>query len=169
MPRQTEVIIDSMRVSLTSQNRMLMLKEKNGDLYLPLFIGQFEAESIIIALQEIEVSRPQPHDLIRNIIKDLDARLVSAVITDMKTSTFYAELILTDAEGKEIHVDSRPSDAIAVALRAHVPIYVDYDLLMANAVFPEKDVRGSRPAHFEDDEPDDDDLSAFRDFFNNIG
>ena len=169
MPRQTEVTIDSMRVSLTSQNRMLMLKEKNGDLYLPLFIGQFEAESIIIALQEIEVSRPQPHDLVRNIIKDLDARLVRAVITDMKAASFYAELILEDEAGKEFHVDSRPSDAIAVALRAHVPIYVDYEVLMANAVFPEPDVRSGRPAHFENDEPDEDDLSAFKDFFDNIG
>ena len=169
MARKTEMYVDNMRVSLTSQNRLLMLKEKNGDLYLPLFVGQFEAESIILSLQEIEISRPQPHDLIRNIIKDLGARVISAVITEMKAATFYAELILEDREGNRIPVDCRPSDAIATALRAHAPIYVDHDLLLANAIFPEADVRTNRPTPEEDDAGDDEGLTAFKDFFDNIG
>ena len=165
MSEKTEVQVESMRVSLTNQNRLILLKEKNGPLSLPLFIGQFEAEAIVLALQDIEISRPQPHDLIRNVVKALDAQILSAEITEMRSATFIAEIILQNGAGNRICVDCRPSDAVSVALRAHAPIYVRRELMDAYGIQPEQDIRtGSRPGAAEQG-PDDEDLSAFKDFF----
>ena len=94
MSDKTEVLVKSLRVSLTNQSRILLLKEKNGPLSLPLFIGQFEAESIVLSLQEIEISRPQPHDLIRSTIRLLDGAIVSAEITVLKAASYFAVNII---------------------------------------------------------------------------
>ena len=170
MSGKTEVTIESLRVSLTSQHRIILLKEKDGVLSLPFFIGQFEAEAIVLALQDIEISRPQPHDLMRSIIKALDSQILRAEITEMKAATFYAELVLQNADGGEVHIDCRPSDAIAVALRAHAPVYVDRYLMDTCGIRPETDIRRknqSRPQG--SDSTDDEDLTAFKDFFDNFG
>ncbi len=167
MSEKTEVQVDSLRVSLTSQNRIILLKEKEGPLFLPVFIGQFEAESIVLALQEIEISRPQPHDLLRNTIKALGARVLSAEITEMRSATFIAEILLENSAGEEVRIDCRPSDAIAIALRTHVPVYVSQDLLESYGIQPEEDIRANRPPQTDTGDGDDD-LSAFQDFFNNI-
>lgn len=168
MSDKTEVIVESMRVSLTSQNRLILLREVGGPLSLPLFVGQFEAESIIIALQEIEISRPQPHDLLRTVIKALGGRMLRAEITEMRSATYIAEIIMEDSSGSEVHIDCRPSDAISLALRAHVPVYVSRSLMDAYGIQPEADVRTKRKPQNTDENPEDEDLSAFRDFFDNI-
>ena len=94
MSEKTEVLVQSLRISLTNQNRLLLLKDKNGPLSLPLFVGQFEAEAIVLSLQEIEISRPQPHDLIRSAIRALDGQIISVEITVMKAATFFAVILL---------------------------------------------------------------------------
>ena len=156
MSEKTEVRVQSLRVSLTNQNRILLLKEIDGPLSLPLFIGQFEAEAIVLSLQNIEISRPQPHDLIRDVIIALDGRILSAEISVMK------------ADGAKIHLDCRPSDAISVALRAHVPIYVDRELMQAYGILPEPDVRTQKAQQDQPSDTDEDDLSAFSDFLSNF-
>lgn len=168
MSEKTEVRVDSLRVSLTNQNRLILLKEKEGTLSLPVFIGQFEAESIVLALQEIEISRPQPHDLILSAVKALGGRILSAEITEMRSATFIAEIVLEDSAGGEVRIDCRPSDAVAAALRAHVPFYVRRSLMDAYGIQPEEDIRTKRPPKKSPGDPDDDDLSAFQDFFDNI-
>ena len=168
MSEKTEVQVQSLRISLTNQNRILLLKEKNGPLSLPLFIGQFEAEAIVLALQDIEISRPQPHDLIRSAIKALDGRILFSQITVMKASTFYAEILVENAYGERIHLDCRPSDAVSVALRSHVPIYVDRELMQYYGIFPEPDVRTQKAQQDQQADADDDDLAAFSDFLSNF-
>ena len=169
MPEKTEVVVQSLRVSLTNQNRILLLKEKNGPLSLPLFVGQFEAEAIVLSLQEIEISRPQPHDLIRSAIQTLDGRIRSVETTVMKAATFLAVICMEDADGQEKYLDCRPSDAIAVALRANVPIYVNHDLMQEYGILPEPDVRTKRKTEEpENDNNEDEDLSAFSDFLSNF-
>lgn len=168
MSEKTEVQVQSLRVSLTNQNRILLLKEKDGPLSLPLFVGQFEAESIVLSLQEIEISRPQPHDLIRSVIKAMDGRILYAEITVMKASTFYAEIVIANADGMMIRLDSRPSDAIAVALRSNVPIYVDHELMQQFGIMPEPDVRTKRTNGDPNNDSDEEDLSAFSDFLSNF-
>lgn len=168
MSEKTEVQVQSLRVSLTNQNRILLLKEINGPLSLPLFIGQFEAEAIVLSLQNIEISRPQPHDLLCDVIKALDGRILSAEIIVMKASTFYAEILIENADGAKVHLDCRPSDAISVALRAHVPIYVDRHLMQSYGIFPEPDMRTQKDRQVQPSDEDDDDLSAFSDFLSNF-
>jgi len=144
MNKLIEVKIDSLRVSLTNQQRIVVLKELDGDRYLPIWIGPYEAEAITIALQEIEISRPQTHDLMKNTIENLGANLVQIIISDLKEDIFYGTLVIRK-NGEEIRVDSRPSDAIAIAVRAHVPIMVSQNVMDEASIIPEDISAAPRP------------------------
>lgn len=137
MRQLIEVKIDSLRVSLTNQQRIVVLKQVDADRFLPIWIGPYEAEAITIALQEIEVSRPQTHDLLNSLIGKLGGRLTRVEISALKDDIFFGTLVI-DKEGKEIEVDSRPSDAIAVAVRAHVPILVNSKVMDEASIIPEE-------------------------------
>jgi len=139
MTNQIEVKIDSLRVSLTNQQRIVILKQVNADRYLPIWIGPYEAEAITIALQEIEISRPQTHDLIKNVITKLGGVIDHIVINEIKDDIFYG-LIIIQRSGKFVEIDSRPSDAIALAVRAHVPIYVSNEVMDIASILPETNV-----------------------------
>lgn len=140
MSRMVEVVIDSVRVSLTNQQRIVVLRDIHVERYLTIWIGPYEAESITIALQEIELARPQTHDLIKKMLAALDARLEQVEVAALREDVFYANLVI-DAHGTQIRVDARPSDAIALAVRAHVPVFVAEDVMEAAAILPEKDIQ----------------------------
>ncbi|MBN2256605.1 MAG: bifunctional nuclease family protein [Anaerolineaceae bacterium] len=94
MARMIELVIDSVRVSLTNQQRIVILKELTAERYLPIWIGPYEAEAITIALQEVEIARPQTHDLIKNILHTLNARLVRIEISALKDDVYFANLLV---------------------------------------------------------------------------
>lgn len=144
MSRMVEVVIDSVRVSLTNQQRIVVLREVNNERYLPIWIGPYEAESITIALQEIEVARPQTHDLLKNVIGTLNGRLLRIEVISLKDEVFFGNLVV-EANGRVLNIDSRPSDALALAVRAHVPILVSRDVLDSAGVEPEDDMRSAKP------------------------
>jgi len=123
-----EVFVESIRVNMANYKRVVMLKEKQNGRYLPIWIGHFEADAIAIPLQNVQVSRPLTHDLLRSVISALGAKVLSIVINDLADETFYAKLVL-DADGRHLEIDSRPSDAIALAVRLGVPIYVAESVL----------------------------------------
>ncbi|MCD6290175.1 MAG: bifunctional nuclease family protein [Anaerolineae bacterium] len=163
-----EVSIDSVRVSLMSQHRIVVLKEIDSDRYLPIWIGPFEADAITIELQGVEVARPLTHDLLKRMIETLGARVSHVVINDLQNDTYYARIIL-DVEGEEIEVDSRPSDAIALAVRAKVPVFVKEEVMDQAGIVAEEDIRDVTEAEPRaeveaEDEPSDEDLEVFRDF-----
>lgn len=158
-----EVTIDSVRVSLMSQQRVVILKEKESDRFLPIWIGPYEAEAITIRLQEMEVIRPLTHDLLRSVIRDLQATILRVVINDLRDDVFYARIILS-REGEEIEVDSRPSDAIALAVRANVPIFVTRAVMDEAGAVPEEEIETSEEA----DEDSDDRLDVFKDFVDTL-
>jgi hypothetical protein len=139
-----EVVIDSVRVSLTNQQRIVVLREANTERYLPIWIGPYEAESITIALQEIEVARPQTHDLLKNILGTLGARLVRIEVIALKDEVFFGNLVV-EVDGRILNIDSRPSDALALAVRAHVPVLVAREVLDSAGVMPEEDARSQKP------------------------
>jgi hypothetical protein len=126
-------------VSLTNQQRIVLLREENRERYLPIWIGQFEAESITIALQEIEVARPQTHDLLLKSIASLGARMIRVEVLSLKGDVFYGNLVI-EANGQQINVDARPSDSIALAVRAHVPILVNQEVMREAGIVPEEDI-----------------------------
>lgn len=174
MLKMVEVVIDSVRVSLTNTQRIVVLREIDAERYLPIWIGPFEAESITIALQEVEVARPQTHDLLKNVLHSLNARLLRVEVVALREEVFYGNLVL-DAGGRLINVDSRPSDALALAVRAHVPILVARDLLDSAGITPEEEATEQSealtaanlppPAKIEGGEER---LSVFEDFLDNL-
>ena len=137
--RMVEVQIDSIRVSLVSPHRVVLLKEIKGERYLPIWIGPYEAEAIQYALHEVEVARPLTHDLLKNIIHHLGARVLRVEVVDLRENVFYGNIVL-EKDGRIIQVDSRPSDAIALAVRVHVPIYVAEHVLQAAGITPEEGI-----------------------------
>ena len=172
MPRMVEVVIDSVRVSLTNQQRIVVLRELNTERYLPIWIGPYEAEAITIALQEIEVARPQTHDLLKNILKNLNAHLVRVEVLALREDVFYGNLVV-ECNDETINIDSRPSDALALAVRAHVPILIAREVMDAAGVLPEENIQpdepGSAPATPNLAETDGEDrLSIFEDFLSNL-
>lgn len=157
-----EMTIDSIRMSLMNYQRVVILKEKDGERYLPIWIGPAEADSIAIKLQDVQVPRPMTHDLLCSAIEALGARVNSIVVHDLRNDTFYARILLI-VDGKDLEIDSRPSDAIALAVRVEVPIYADESVLdKAGILLPPKG---------EQDEPSEDELSKlapFKDFIDTL-
>jgi bifunctional DNase/RNase len=160
-----EVIIDSIRVSLMSQHRIVILKDNNSDRYLPIWIGPCEADAITIELQEMPPQRPLTHDLLKSMIRELGGRVVQILINDLRNDVYYARIVI-DLDGKQIEVDSRPSDAIALAVRAKAPIFVADTVMERAAIQPEEDVE--REVRGRPEEVDEDRLSAFKDFVNTL-
>lgn len=123
-----ELIIDSIRVGLRHYRRVVVLKEKDADRYITIWIGSDVADAIAVKLQDVAVPRPQSHDLMLTLVTELGGRLTKVSVTDLREDTFFATLHI-EVDGREIEVDSRPSDAIALAVRAEVPIYASEDVL----------------------------------------
>jgi hypothetical protein len=134
-----EVTIDSIRVSLMSQHRVVILKDSESDRYLPIWIGACEADAITIELQGVEVARPFTHDLLKSSINQLGGKIKSVIINDLHNDVFYAQIIL-DVSGRRMEIDSRPSDALALAVRAKVPVYVNETVMDKAAITPEEDI-----------------------------
>jgi len=123
-----EMKVKNLAFDLSKSGAMVFLEEMKGKRTLPIWIGIFEANAIALELRKISTARPMTHDLILNIIKGLEAEATKIVVTELKDNTFYATIHINTKEG-EIEIDSRPSDAIAVALRVGTPIYVNEEVI----------------------------------------
>ena len=159
-------IIDSVRVSLTNQQRLVVLKDVERELFLPIWIGLYEAEAITIALQDIEIARPQTHDLMTSLISALDGKLLHIEVSEMKDDVFYANLVIEQG-GKLKSIDCRPSDAIALAARTGVDILVSEEVMKLAAIEPGRDEE-SGGTDEDGEEVDKDDLDVFKDFLNTL-
>lgn len=136
-----EVEVNSIRVSLMSQHRVVLLKDINMERYLPIFIGQYEADAISIELQDKQRthSRPLTHDLLKNMIENLDGEVVHIFINDMRRDIYYARIVV-EVNGEQREIDSRPSDAIALAVRTHAPIFISEAVMERSAVAPDEEI-----------------------------
>ena len=139
MPEMVEVVIDSIRVGLISQQRVVILREVDAERYLAIWIDPYMAEQITFSLQEVEVARPMTHDLIREILKSMDAKVLRVEVLSMKGDVFFGNIVI-EAGKESINIDARPSDALALAVRAHVPILVALDVMETAGIIPENDV-----------------------------
>ncbi|MEJ2353165.1 MAG: bifunctional nuclease family protein [Anaerolineales bacterium] len=166
MSDMVEVVIDSIRVSLMSQQRIVILREVNAERYLPIWIGIYEAESITIALQEVEVARPLTHDLLRNVFNEMHARIVRVEVVALRDDTFYGNIVV-EVDGKSMDIDSRPSDALALAVRAHVPILVSGSVMDMAGIVPEADMQEEGEIEGEQAESPER-LSVFEDFLEGL-
>jgi bifunctional DNase/RNase len=173
MADMVEVVIDSIRVSLISQQRIVILREVDADRYLPIWIGIYEAEAIALALQDVEVARPLTWDLLKNIFTMLDARILRVEVTSLHDDTYYGNIV-AEVDGHNLDIDSRPSDAIALAVRAHVPIMVSRPILDSVGVIPEEDLQEisrdkGKAVEAPGPEINEENLSVFEDFIDNLG
>jgi bifunctional DNase/RNase len=161
-----EVTIDSIRVSLMSQHRVVILKDVDGDRYLPIWIGPCEADAITVTLQEVEVPRPLTHDLLKNVISEMGGEVEHIVISELKNEVFYARIVL-EANGRHLEIDSRPSDALALAVRLRVSVYIEDAVMDKAAVHPEAEVEEEGAAAAATGAADDK-LDAFKDFLDSL-
>tara|TARA_A100001037_G_scaffold298038_1_gene321005 strand:+ start:638 stop:1168 length:531 start_codon:yes stop_codon:yes gene_type:complete len=165
-----ELEIESIRVRQETQQRAVVLKVKDSDLYLPIFIGQFEVEAIRFKLMGVEVQRPMTHDLLGSIIGDLGGTIHSIVVSELKNDTFFAKIVI-DSNGTLIEIDARPSDALALAVRSEAPIYAEDEVVEKAGVsldFEEQDSTDEKTEGNEVNEEELESLSAFTDFIDSL-
>lgn len=174
-----ETVVESIRVSLVTQHRVVILKEVTGERHLPIWIGAYEAEAIAMELQGVSASRPLPYDIMRALITELGGTVERILITDLSQDVFYARIVISTAIGN-VEIDSRPSDAIALAVRVTVPILVDESVMDKAGVTLgaeddeddelEDDIAGdlSEEREAAPRAAEDERLSVFRDFINTL-
>lgn len=158
-----EVVIDSIRVSLMSQQRVVILRETTSDRYLPIMVGIYEAEHLTLALQEVEVSRPLTYDLFVNILDSLKAEVIQVEVVSLKDETYYGNIAI-NINGTMHNIDARPSDAMNLAIRLNVPIFVSEEVLDEAGLIPEDDLAQAIP----DEEVDSERLSVFENYLEQI-
>jgi bifunctional DNase/RNase len=167
-PGLVEMVVESVRVHMLSSQHVVILKESDRERYLPIWIGPWEANAIAMRLQGLAPERPLTHDLFASVLDQLGITIRQVVIADLADETFHARLFL-ETDGRTIEVDSRPSDALALAVRAGARIFAAEAVLARAAVEPDARVRealaltgdvGSAPA--------DPRLTVFRDFVNSL-
>ena len=167
-----EMTVESVRINLATQQRVVILKATKQERYLFIWIAYAEAYAIAVELQGTTSPRPLTHDLLKNVIEELNANIESIVISDLIDDIYYARIVL-DVEGRHVEIDSRPSDAIALAVRAKTPIYVEESVLERTGVVPEPSEE-PQPATTEEHEEQeqenatDENLDAYRDFINSL-
>lgn len=162
-----EMTVESVRINLATNQRVVILKDEKGDRYLFIWIATAEAYSIAMELQGTSSLRPLTHDLLKTVIADLGAKLTSIIINDLNDDIFYARLVL-DANGRHVEVDSRPSDAIALAVRAKVPIFVEERVLDHAGVTLQTSADPDENATRAVTSGDGDNLDVYRDFINSL-
>lgn len=149
-----------------SQHRVAILKDDVSNRYLPIWIGPCEADSITVELQDMEMARPLTHDILARIIADLGGEISHVTIKELRNDVFYA-YIMINQQGKQLEIDSRPSDALALAVRAQVPIYVEEQVMEKASITPEDNIVDQ----YNDltNKPENDgNLSAFSDFVDTL-
>jgi bifunctional DNase/RNase len=130
--KEIEFKIKGLMMDPLTNSPIVVLQDTTSDTLLPIWVGIFEANAIALQIEKVDTPRPMTHDLIKGLLNHLDARVTKIVVTELKDSTFYA-LIFLDVAGKTITVDSRPSDAIALALRTDSPIFVTDEVISKSA------------------------------------
>jgi uncharacterized protein len=129
---EIEVKIRGLMMDPSSGTPIIILKDINSETMLPIWVGAYEANAIALEIEKIAPQRPMTHDLLRNLIVEMGAKVERVVVTDLRENTFFAVIEMKNQSGESIQLDSRPSDAIALALRADCPIYVNEDVIRAS-------------------------------------
>ncbi len=159
---EVEMRIRGLLMDPVTNTPIVILKDANSDTVLPIWVGMFEASAIQLEIEKVSTPRPMTHDLIKNVLAGLDAHVHKVVVTELKEDTFYA-VIWMEREGRIISVDSRPSDALALALRVDCPIFVEDEVLKTS----KKATSATDPATSEDlrkwlDSLNDEDLGNYK-------
>jgi uncharacterized protein len=163
-----EMTVESVRINLATQQRVVILKATKQERYLFIWIAHAEAYAIAVELQGTNPPRPLTHDLLKNVLSELGARIVSIVISDLIEDIFYARIVL-DVAGRHVEIDARPSDAIALSVRTKTAIYVDESVLERAGMTLDTSEEALLPRAEQKQEPEqEENLDAYRDFINSL-
>lgn len=159
-----EASIEAVRINVVTDDHLVILREINGSRLLPIWIGPYEAQAIALEIKGTGLGRPLTHDLLRDVIGQMGGSIERIVVSDIREKIFYATIII-EMDGRRVNVDSRPSDALALAVRTHSPIYIE-DAVIEQAGIPVVDEtpEAEEPAEAIDPER----LTVFREFINNM-
>src|SRR2546421_7131542 len=164
MKNLIEVSVDSIRIHMPTAQHLVILKEKEADRYLPIWIGSFEAQAIAAKISGNSVGRPLTHDLMAAAFGDLGVSIKRIVVTRLAGQVFYARLYVKQ-DGRDLDFDARPSDAIALAVRAECPIFVASEVMESAGIIPDQDESEEKGGEIQ---VDDERLAVFRDFVNSL-
>jgi bifunctional DNase/RNase len=153
-------VIDRVLVSLMSHHRVVLLRQQDAQRFLPIWIGPYESDAIVMALQQAETPRPMTHDLLKNAIVELGATVSHILISELRENTYFGRIVM-DVDGRHMELDSRPSDAMALAVRCGVPIYVTEEVMSQAGIVESAELEHVSPEEGQQ-------LSAFRDFVNTL-
>ena len=162
-----EMAVDSIRVHMPTHQHVVILKEKEAERYLPIWIGIHEANAIALKITGITPERPITHDLLVNVLGAVDVTVDRIVVTSLSNDVFFAR-IMARLDGRALDIDARPSDAIAVAVRVGAPIFVAGEVLDKAGVLPENEKEGEEGGTAETSEEDDEKLAIFREMINQM-
>ena len=152
---EIEVKIRALMMDPNSGTPIIILKDVQSDTMLPIWVGAYEANAIALEIEKIAPPRPMTHDLLRNLIIQLGVQVERVVVTRLQDNTFFAEIEMRNSDGNLMRLDSRPSDAIALALRADCPIYVDMEVIKASRnTMPSEEGEESQTTGTEEEWPD---------------
>ena len=152
---EIEVKIRALMMDPNSGTPIVILKDINSETMLPIWVGAYEANAIALEIEKVAPQRPMTHDLLRNLIIEMGAKVNRVVVTDLRDNTFFAVIEMQASDGSSMILDSRPSDAIALALRVDCPIYVDINVIQASrSDTPSLQDEASDPEAGDDDWPD---------------
>lgn len=151
---EIEVKIRALMMDPNSGTPIIILKDVNSETMLPIWVGAYEANAIALEIEKIPPQRPMTHDLLRNLIVEMGAHVARVVVTALRDNTFFAVIEMSTNDGANVMLDSRPSDAIALALRADCPIFVDMDVIRAsrNSVASDQEDMEQGEETFEEEE-----------------
>jgi bifunctional DNase/RNase len=152
---EIEVKIRALMMDPNSGTPIIILKDVQSDTMLPIWVGAYEANAIALEIEKIAPPRPMTHDLLRNLIVELGVHVDRVVVTSLRDNTFFAVIEMRNSDGDKMVLDSRPSDAIALALRADCPIYVDMEVIKASRnTMPTEETEEAEVATGEEEWPD---------------
>jgi bifunctional DNase/RNase len=153
---EIEVKIRALMMDPNSGTPIIILKDVSSETMLPIWVGAYEANAIALEIEKISPQRPMTHDLLRNLIVEIGAHVERVVVTDLRDNTFFAVIEMSTSEGGTVMLDSRPSDAIALALRTDCPIFVDMDVIHAsrNTVAGGQETTDTGEVYEEEEWPD---------------
>ena len=151
---EIEVKIRALMMDPNSGTPIIILKDVQSDTMLPIWVGAYEANAIALEIEKIAPPRPMTHDLLRNLIVQMGVHVERVVVTSLRDNTFFAVIEMRNSDGDRMVLDSRPSDAIALALRADCPIYVDMEVIKASRNTLPADAEESEMTASEEEWPD---------------
>jgi hypothetical protein len=153
---EIEVKIRALMMDPNSGTPIIILKDVNGETMMPIWVGAYEANAIALEIEKIAPQRPMTHDLLRNLIAEMGGHVDRIVVTELRDNTFYAIIEIKASDGSQLMIDSRPSDAIALALRVDCPIFIDSEVIRMskNSLGAIAEESASGPTAEQDEWPD---------------